>query len=1177
VDQGPSTPTKTGPAGSQKRVAEGSPLTPSKPPPTKPRTLRGSGTTNLESHGNSENHGGNHWQKQNHQRISLANWRQSEAPVNNSKAIQTPGSPLLPSSPPVKYSQHDRSSTPVRSNIFCGPPAYVSSSHAIPSSPPVLISWNVESIASPTPQPKSQIPQLKEVPHLFELQPPPVSILRNVERIASPTPQPGSQIPQLEEVHDLFESQSPPVSTSRNVERIASPTPQPRSQIPQLKKVPYLFQSQEPSRQPLGTRDWLRRHAVDGVYSSPDRQAPHVNCPLDQIPTLSQEATLVERIKFVNQCIKNAGFKHVSDFTVALMTVDFKTSIGKKGSHECTMIQYHEWSAGFEDTMKRLDEFIYSRRRNSTWNTRLESYNRAVVKAATTVLNLEFIRYGTRSDPRRCDQAAGKRDKAKTKPSYLQIEASEVTPEFLASNVVEDVTVQFQKNTPLLWYLFGTLTRNRSSDQRLVDSQKKKQHDYHIQTMALSMLFYSFSRSLRRMQTWFGCYLHASGARNHELRLFQQYGISIGEKGIEVVVQTLADRQRDKLKQVGLNIVHNGLNCVYDNLNVHQKVAQQRGDSQDTQYNGICGFVLPIPGRQPLLRRDTLIPQHIDVKPRIFFRNRELPLYSKILQCRQIELTIQHTLLDPASRIKVNVNGVEKPYIESDIRWKFNPLENATNCPNPSRVLPYDESVPQEKWSLKTVEAEELSNTGTISWLMHVLKDQLGIKEGDIDDFLQIVIGDLGTVKAIHAAKRLRSEDKADLEKLQWVFPLFGLFHLRKAFIELIIKLFHQPGCEDFAHLDKIIKLKNFHSFNNGKCPHFKKAEDLILLAYRSYIVAWFMRRFPHPNSKASSTEKRNHAARELYLLGKNVVQNEIIKELYNDLFSHSARYQRNRACDNGAKWTQQDQAGQMLTTIGLYIELRETEKYGRSGKIPNLLELLLPWFAGTSASLYTREIVSMMLLKKATTSHTFETIIDSLFVRAKGKWFIAADTACEQEVRINKEVYKAKGGTFRFENLLRHTALIAGTLYDCKMAVMNGHIDPEKVETRGRHYDPSMDRDIVSVADLIDHHKILHKEKPLQTISRADPYQIGIVKLQRYDVRAVKAYMFDMDFDESDDFTIGINPDFTMDDIGATPNDPDIEREDDEEDIEDPAEVLKNARLQIQEELGSSVCRGGV
>src|SRR5467141_1535879 len=117
------------------------------------------------------------------------------------------------------------------------------------------------------------------------------------------------------------------------------------------------------------------------------------------------------------------------------------------------------------------------------------------------------------------------------------------------------------------------------------------------------------------------------------------------------------------------------------------------------------------------------------------------------------------------------------------------------------------------------------------------------------------------------------------------------------------------------------------------------------------------------------------------------------------DLFSHSARRLRNpRTKANGdvPKLTQQDQAGQMLTAIGLYIELRETEKYGRVGKLPNLFELLLPWFAGTSAALYTRELVSMMLLKKSTTPDTYNTIIDSLLIRAKGKWFVATDTACE-------------------------------------------------------------------------------------------------------------------------------------------------------------------------------------
>jgi uncharacterized protein DUF6589 len=157
-----------------------------------------------------------------------------------------------------------------------------------------------------------------------------------------------------------------------------------------------------------------------------------------------------------------------------------------------------------------------------------------------------------------------------------------------------------------------------------------------------------------------------------------------------------------------------------------------------------------------------------------------------------------------------------------------------------------------------------------ITWLTHIIRDQLGVPEDLLNDFIQIVIGDLGTVIAIHSAKRLRGEDSSDLDKLQWVFGMFGLFYLRKAFLELIVKSFHQPKCSDFAHLNRIIRHKNFCGFANGKCQHFKKAEDLHLLTYRSYIVAWVLNKFPHPRLDSTPTEKRNHAAKELYKLGKD-------------------------------------------------------------------------------------------------------------------------------------------------------------------------------------------------------------------------------------------------------------------------------------------------------------------
>jgi hypothetical protein len=51
-----------------------------------------------------------------------------------------------------------------------------------------------------------------------------------------------------------------------------------------------------------------------------------------------------------------------------------------------------------------------------------------------------------------------------------------------------------------------------------------------------------------------------------------------------------------------------------------------------------------------------------------------------------------------------------KPWIDQSIRWRFDRRENATNCPNPSRELNYEHGAEQRKYSLKTIEAEELSH-----------------------------------------------------------------------------------------------------------------------------------------------------------------------------------------------------------------------------------------------------------------------------------------------------------------------------------------------------------------------------------------------------------------------------------------------------------------------------------
>jgi glycerol kinase len=71
--------------------------------------------------------------------------------------------------------------------------------------------------------------------------------------------------------------------------------------------------------------------------------------------------------------------------------------------------------------------------------------------------------------------------------------------------------------------------------------------------------------------------------------------------------------------------------------------------------------------------------------------------------------------------------------LDPDIEtWAFDPLANATDCPNASRSLSYnytDRSYLSDLISVRTVEAEETSHTGTISFCTNVIRDQLALTD----------------------------------------------------------------------------------------------------------------------------------------------------------------------------------------------------------------------------------------------------------------------------------------------------------------------------------------------------------------------------------------------------------------------------------------------------------------
>jgi hypothetical protein len=195
--------------------------------------------------------------------------------------------------------------------------------------------------------------------------------------------------------------------------------------------------------------------------------------------------------------------------------------------------------------------------------------------------------------------------------SGAMFESKEVTAEVLTSNLITEPKTRFQTEVFCLSLIFfhlppaylctdatfvSVLRTNTTHDYREIDPENKRGQDDHIQTMALNMLFYSYSRSLRKMQTQVGIFLHAAGAKDQIIRVFEEYGTSVGLDSIGKILETLAKRQQIKLRDIGKTIIDSPYNIVYDNINkcgICTQISRRemKKNKRETKYFGLeTGF-----------------------------------------------------------------------------------------------------------------------------------------------------------------------------------------------------------------------------------------------------------------------------------------------------------------------------------------------------------------------------------------------------------------------------------------------------------------------------------------------------------------------------------------------------------------------------------------------------------
>jgi uncharacterized protein DUF6589 len=370
-------------------------------------------------------------------------------------------------------------------------------------------------------------------------------------------------------------------------------------------------------------------------------------------------------------------------------------------------------------------------------------------------------------------------------------------------------------------------------------------------------------------------------------------------------------------------------------------------------------------------------------------------------------------------------------------------------------------------------------------------------------------------VQNLRSAKCRRNEDSEGIASLNWVYPFFGLFHLRMAILNLLYTNWRAPGCPDIAHLNEIIVTLTRSGFSNHtKMAHFRETEDLMLITYISYIAAWVIERFRSKNplwDSQNPTERRDWTSN---YLRKMVLEHEkdewlqmhVTGPLFEDMFSPATRA---RAIKENTR-TLFHQVTELLAVMGLYRDLRDSIKYGRVGKFVPLLRNLLPYFAGSSSHKYTKEIATFLTLERICEPKTWNYITDNLLIKAKTYGFIEVDCRMEHMVRDQKEFMKTNG--HNFERMSNSCSLVTDILDEGRRALKatTSKDNSEAIRERKRK---KMDTDVLSLTSHIITSGVIHGSDLTVSEPTIKLFNNGLPNLQRYDMKKVRDGFFGEDY----------------------------------------------------------------
>jgi hypothetical protein len=541
-------------------------------------------------------------------------------------------------------------------------------------------------------------------------------------------------------------------------------------------------------------------------------------------------------------------------------------------------------------------------------------------------------------------------DIAKLTPE-MELPPEKYSAKAILSTSAKDLEAKSKTLAPTIWKLF----RHAACTELQKRRNKKKKTDAVRLTLSnlaafsstsgvnLQVVFYMismalFSRSphLSRMHKLLTTYLRSCNLPAKAYDTLHHFGITLSQKWAYSAVKTLAVQATKAMKQ---DLKKHVWFVGHDNVNIPFKVQEQRLHNQSHFDSGTASTIYVI--------RDPTV-----VQPN-----------NRALHQRRLAGVVQPITFSDIVKLECNARArlkslfvwrilsilLESP--EFDRKKYVHQGHPSLQRPKPWRQLSTVKSEGLVQYMLPTVHQEEASYEGNDRVLEHHQRatgiDTISEQRRTGLNRVILLVGDQLTSSRVRGVKQLRRHESNSYERLEWLIPTFGFFHLiMNLGVSLHKSHYGKTTGHGLAHAFTHLRRKGLHTTSTAGPFHHALEEGMYHVATARFRDLWCL-----ATKVKSLSELRKKRPHELL---------NFAEQIYN----HYASTRAAISIENQPKSKRDDVLRDIIIfnrDILEYMELDESVRRGDTGTMEDMLPRLLFRFAGGNSSNYTIEILELL------------------------------------------------------------------------------------------------------------------------------------------------------------------------------------------------------------------------